>query len=363
MQDNKTYSICYIAGRETTYSRTQTVLHALKSSGHRVVPILPPDKSFRHYPALLFKFLIQVRTCDLVVVGFYGHFLILFVRLITRKPILFDALVSTFFVMRDRGKAKKGGLKDRIFYMLDKVAMTAADKIVLETQDHVDARARVFKVPPSRFKRVFLPTVDDVMFPHEKQKLLDPFVVHFHGEFAPFHGVKYIIEAAHMLRDENIHFRIIGSGFTFAEDKRLVEEFQLHNCEFIERVPFAQLPELMSESAACLGIFGDTIRTLHELTNKIVEAMACGAAIITTRSAPVEELLQHEKSALLIPPANPGALADAIRKIQNDQTLRKKLGRNARNQYVKHCHLENFTQEFNAVVHELMGHHPEMVRR
>ncbi|KAA3612247.1 MAG: glycosyltransferase [Calditrichaeota bacterium] len=354
MQEDKTYSICYIAGREITYSRTHVILHTLQKMGHDVHAILPPDKSFLHYPKLLLQFLFTIRKCDLVVVGFYGHFLILFVRLITRKPILFDALVSTFFVMRDRGQSNKGGFKDQIFFLLDKVAMSAADKIILESNDHTLARARVFRLPESRFKRIYLPTIDATVYPQKIKKSLVPFLVHFHGEFAPFHGVKYILEAAKILENEAVIFRIIGDGITAAEDKRLAAELDLQNCEFIERVPFVELPERMSEAGVCLGIFGDTVRTHHELTNKVIEAMAAGCALITAKNAPVQELLQHEKSALLVPPADAKALAAAILQLKTDSALRDKLGHNARKIYLEKCSLEIFQREFNQVLNDLM---------
>ena len=288
MQNDKPYSICYLAGREETYSRTQVVLQALRSHGHAVFPILPPDKSFRHYPKLCLRFLLTFRKCDLIVVGFYGHFLILFVRLFTRKPVLFDALVSTFFVMRDRGKST-GRIKDRLFFLLDKLAMAAADKIVLESNDHTAARARVFHLPPHLFQRIYLPTNDAVFRPIDCEQKRSPFLVHFHGEFAPFHGVKYILQAAKILEGKNVRFRIIGDGITAAEDRKYARSLKLKNVEFIDRVSFELLPQLMAEAAVCLGIFGDTVRTLHELTNKVIEAMAIGAAIITAENAPVQE--------------------------------------------------------------------------
>lgn len=354
MQNDKSYSICYLAGREKSYSRTQVVLQALQSRGHVVFPMIPPDKSFRHYPKLCLRFLLAYPKCDLIIIGFYGHFLILFARLFARKPILFDALVSTFFVMRDRGKSRNG-IKDRIYYLLDKLAMAAADKIVLESDDHTAARARVFHLPPQLFQRIYLPTNDAVFRPMNCKKKQSPFLVHFHGEFAPFHGVRYILDAAKILEGQNVKFRIIGSGITAAEDRKHAASLDLHNVEFIERVSFELLPQLMAEASVCLGIFGDTVRTLHELTNKVIEAMALGAAIITAQNAPVQELLQHEKSAILIPPANAQALADAILRLQADEKLREKIGKTAREIYLQKCSMDNFTREFNAVIDTLLA--------
>ena len=47
--------IVYVAGREEGYSRTRIVYKALQSQGFDVIGCFPPDKSFKHYPALMWR--------------------------------------------------------------------------------------------------------------------------------------------------------------------------------------------------------------------------------------------------------------------------------------------------------------------
>ena len=354
-ESHPTYRICYIAGREDEYSRTHIVLQTLRENGHAVVPILPPNKSFKHYPGLLLKFLKTHRECDLIVVGFYGHLLMPFVWLLARKPILFDALVSTYFVMRDRLDLKGFSLKAKIFFLLDKMVMAMADKIVMETNDHIIERHEEFGTPRERFTRIFLPADDNVLQPRQYSRTDGAFLVHFHGEFARFHGVKYIVEAARLLADENVRFQIIGTGQDHAECVALAHKYGLTNCNFIDRVPYAKLAHYMAKADVCLGIFGDTKRTLHELTNKVIEAMAMGRPIITTDNAPVRELLHHEESAFLIPPADPQALAKAIRTLKNNPSHCQQLGKNAYAVYCDKCSQKVFSQAFNQEVLKLVS--------
>ncbi len=82
-----------------------------------------------------------------------------------------------------------------------------------------------------------------------------------------------------------------------------------------------------------LGIFGDTSKAGRVVPNKVFQAMAVGAAIITRDSAAARELLRDGESALLIPPADPDALAIAIRRLR-DPALRERLGAAARARYV-----------------------------
>ena len=140
--------VCYIAGREATYSRTRTILEGLKQADFDVITCLPPDKRFKRYPGLIRRFIQNKKNCDLIVVGFYGQLLMPFVRLLTKKPILYDLYISTFDTMvHDRSAATSKSLKARIYKFADRLSMRMADRIILETRDHIQDYAEKFNIP------------------------------------------------------------------------------------------------------------------------------------------------------------------------------------------------------------------------
>ncbi|MBI3684975.1 glycosyltransferase family 4 protein [Candidatus Azambacteria bacterium] len=59
-----------------------------------------------------------------------------------------------------------------------------------------------------------------------------------------------------------------------------------------------------------------------------LEAMACGVPVVTTDSGGVREYAIHEETAVVVPPRNPRALADAVVRILNDKPLKQKLIKN-----------------------------------
>jgi len=355
----KQAKICYIAGREETYTRTRIVLGALKRAGYEVVPCLPPTKSFRHYWKLLLQFLWKKRGCDLVVVGFYGQLLMPFVWLLTRKPILYDMYVSTYEVMvLDRGEASRCSLKAWAYYLADKVSMLMADKIVLETHHHISRRAERFGVGLKKFERIFLAADDSVLRPCSQRETNGQFLVHFHGEFAPFHGVDQIIRAAKILEEDGVHFRIIGRGQTYDDNRRLAEQLNARNITFIDRVPYEELPRYMCEAHVCLGIFGDNPRALQELTNKVIEALAVGRALVTVRSEPVSELLEDGQSAVLVEPGNPAAIAAAIRRLKSDEQLRQRIAANGHEVYQRFCSLTVFSARLAQIIEGMLNRSP-----
>lgn len=348
--------VCYLAGREAGYSRTHNVLLALKSAGFEVETCFPPDKSKAKLPGVLLDFLRKKRDADVIVVGFYGQLLLPFVRLLSGKPILFDVYVSTYGTMvDDRLQAKADSAKAKVFWLADHLAMRAADKLILETNHHIRTYADTYRIDAAKFTRIFLPSDDSVMRPREPRPADGRFLVHFHGEYAPFHGVDVILRAAKLLEHEGVDFQIIGTGITYARDRKLAAELGLGNVNFIDRVPYAELAVYMSRADVCLGFFGGNKRADRLLTNKVIEAMGAGRPLITRRNPAVQELLSDGDSVVLVEPESPEALAAAIRRLKADPQLRQKLGQNALAAFRQQCTQPVFARQLKGIIEELVA--------
>jgi len=72
----------------------------------------------------------------------------------------------------------------------------------------------------------------------------------------------------------------------------------------------------------------------------LMEAMACGKAIVATRVGGVPEVTADGKAALLVPPEDPGALAQAIESLLADPARRESLGRAARERVIEAYRLD-----------------------
>jgi glycosyltransferase involved in cell wall biosynthesis len=62
----------------------------------------------------------------------------------------------------------------------------------------------------------------------------------------------------------------------------------------------------------------------------VLEAMACGLMVVSTNVGGIPYLLEDKITALLVPPKNPPAIADAIQRLLTDQDLAQSLVKNAR---------------------------------
>jgi glycosyltransferase involved in cell wall biosynthesis len=63
---------------------------------------------------------------------------------------------------------------------------------------------------------------------------------------------------------------------------------------------------------------------------KVYEYMAAGLPIVASRIGQLAELLHHEETALLCPPGDAPALAEALERLRHDAELSQRLGRAAR---------------------------------
>ncbi len=109
-----------------------------------------------------------------------------------------------------------------------------------------------------------------------------------------------------------------------------------------------------------LGYRTDVERLLNELDllvhparqeplgRVLLEAAACGVPIVATRVGGTPEILD-DASALLVPPDDAAALADAIVRLANDASLRRELAANARRRAVSSFNIRDRAAELAAV--------------
>jgi len=86
-----------------------------------------------------------------------------------------------------------------------------------------------------------------------------------------------------------VEFRLIGSGQTFKETKKLSKQLGLRNIEFLPPIPIEELPYEISAADICLGgHFGLTEKAARVVPGKIYQILAMEKPIIAALlSAPL----------------------------------------------------------------------------
>ncbi len=139
-------------------------------------------------------------------------------------------------------------------------------------------------------------------------------------------GNRYFIEAAAQLRSKfpQVYYVLIGDGPLRQELEALSRQLGVD-----DRVVFAGFVAEVPPALAALDIV--TMPSLREgFGLALAEAMAAGKPVVASNVGGLAELAEHEKTALLVPPADAGALAGALERLLADGGLRERLARAAR---------------------------------
>lgn len=312
---------------DPAYSRNRVLAKGLASNGAWVLHCTDRSWGPLKYVRLAIRLFALRHSYDVMVVAFPGQAVMLLARLMTRRPVIFDAFTSHYegYVL-DRTMVPGGGIRAWWYRWLDRTACRLADAVITDTQAHIDFFVQEYGLNRAKFYRVFVGTDTDVIRPDGHRPPPSPFTVHFHGHYIPLQGVRYIVDAAALLRHRDIMFNLIGRGQTYTADHAHAKRLGLRNITFIGEVPYEHLRGRMAAAHVCLGIFGDTSKTQRVIPNKVFEALAMARPLITADTSAIRELLSDE-SAVLVPAADPRALADAIVRLKDDSGLRERIAR------------------------------------
>jgi glycosyltransferase involved in cell wall biosynthesis len=281
---------------------------------------------------------------DALLVGYPGHFDLLAAKRAARgKPLVFNPLVSLAdTLVEDRARFAAGSLPARALRTLDRAAFRAADLVVADTQTH----AEFFRELGARRVEVCLVGAEERVFAPGWRQPAD-FNCLFVGKLIPLHGLETILEAAR--RAPELRFRIIGSGQLDSLMRYLPA-----NVERREWVEYERLPEELHRCGCALGIFGTSRKAQRVIPNKVFQALACGAPVVTAETPAARELLTQGESALLVPPADPDALADALRRLAAEPELARRIAAGGLIAYREHASEEILGPRWRTLIEELL---------
>lgn len=348
--------IAYVPGRELSYSRTRMFIQGLQQNGVETRVYGSPSKSFvKRSIVVSFKFLLRrKRDEEIVLVGFFGQPLAIFLKPFIRKKLVLDAFLSAYdTLVFDRKKFKEGSWAARFCFWLDKKSCRLADKVLLDTEQHIDYFVATFGLPREKFERVLIGADDSLFYPRKnpEQDKKKKLIIGFHGLFIPLQGVEYIIKAAKLLEKENLEFHLVGRGQTYEDCRRLAEGLQLQNVQFLGLKKPEEIPGCIASWDIGLGIFGETPKTQRVIPNKAYEIIAMRKPLITADTPATRELFTHRKNVYVCPAKNPEALAKAISVLVKDNRLREQLAQQGHKLYLKFCTPAQIGKQLLRVAH------------
>jgi glycosyltransferase involved in cell wall biosynthesis len=254
-----------------------------------------------------------------------------------RRRLIFDPLVSRYETrVLDRGDAEEGSAQARHNWNIDRIVMRMSDLVLADTDAHADFYIGEFDVDRGKVRTLYL-GYDDTVFGKVREREPDGlFRVLFYGSFLPLHGTDVIVDAARLL-DGGFRFRIVGSGQTMEEFRKRADGIGSGRLELSGNVPEGDLPRLISEADAVLGVFGTTQKTGMVIPNKVYQSMACGRPVVTADTPAIREIFTPGEDIVCVQPGSAGMLAGKLRRLRDERrfaaSVAEKGGRLVRERY------------------------------
>lgn len=167
-------------------------------------------------------------------------------------------------------------------------------------------------------------------------------VVGFIGTFGAWHGAivmaKAIVHYYKNYPNSNTKFLLIGEGNDLPEVKRIIEESGFEDkVIYTGRIDQTEGPRHLDACDILLSphIPNPDGTDFFGSPTKLFEYMAMGKAIIASNLNQIGEILEHNKTAILVEPNNVEALSNAINNLTLEKKLKEELGTNARLEVIK----------------------------
>lgn len=181
----------------------------------------------------------------------------------------------------------------------------------------------------------------------------EPLTVACVGRFIGLKRQEDLVEAAAILRGRGVTARFVlgGDGPTLDAVRDLARARGVDDLVAfpgrLEREAVA--PLLADADVACLPSLWEG------MPGAVMEAMACGLPVVGTRVNGIADLVEHERTGLLVPSRDPAALADALERLLRDPALRHAYGAAGRRRIVEELSLDRMVAAKTALYRTLAG--------
>jgi glycosyltransferase involved in cell wall biosynthesis len=267
-----------------------------------------------------------------------------------RVPLVADAMISMSDTLAgDRARVGEG--VGRALAAVDTVTLRCADAVVADTDAHARFYEERFGVAAGRLG-VARVGAEAAVFPPAPPPLGTPRML-FYGKLSPLHGLGTLLEAARLPGSPPL--RLIGDGQLGGWLDAEIRRDRPPGFEHAPWVEYERLGEELAAAAICLGVFGRSAKAARVVPNKVYHAMSVGRPVITADTPAAREVLEHERTALLVPAGDAHALAAAMRRLAGDGELRTRLGAAARERFLEVASEEVVARAFLSTIERAAG--------
>jgi glycosyltransferase involved in cell wall biosynthesis len=189
----------------------------------------------------------------------------------------------------------------------------------------------------------------------ERFGVQDKFLVVYAGSQGPANDLRTLLRCADRLRDDpSIQVLLFGDGKERPSLQREAQDLGLSNVTFAEWVPKAQVPEILAAADVCVASLMNIPMFTTTYPNKVFDYMAAGRPTILAIDGVIREVVEASGGGIFVPPGDPVAMAEAVRRLRRDPALRAEMGRAARAFVAANFDRDAQAEEFREVLHRMV---------
>lgn len=254
---------------------------------------------------------------------------------------------------------KAGGISEnsiiyKYFNRVSRKLYCQADKIMVTSKLFKKYFSENFGINDS--KLIYMPQYADTFFEEMKSNKIfdknkDSFNIVFAGNMGTAQSLPTILEAARILKSENINvtWHMVGNGSEYESSKKKAQEYMLDNVIFYGRKPKTDMPKYYSMADAMLvTLFKDELIS-YTLPAKVQSYMASGKPIIAAADGETPDIISQSECGLCAHSEDAKGLADCVKKFINENKY-EEYSDNSRKFYFKHFSKERFMNQLEEIL-------------
>jgi glycosyltransferase involved in cell wall biosynthesis len=255
---------------------------------------------------------------------------------------------------------RAGGLIHRTWMRVDRFTLSQADRVIVLGEDMREVLAR--KLPSNQQDKVVVIqnwADGDAVVPKDKTSsvnarqnaLVEPFVVQYSGNVGLSQGLEVVLDAADLLRGEDVVFTIVGQGVVLARLKAAAAERGLSSIRFLSRAPDAELADSLAACDAALVPLSAGMEGLS-VPSKYYVVLASGRPVLAMMNvgSEVARSVVENDCGIVVGPGDADGLRRAILRLKADRALLSRLGQNARRAFEQRYTRRRALEEYSSLL-------------
>ena len=252
-------------------------------------------------------------------------------------------------------KISENGLIANVWKWFNQYTLKKSNKIIIIGRD---MKKWVFSTSPKYInKTLYIPIWQDdnlikpIGFKRNPfvitNNLQDKFVVQYSGNMGLWNDMRTFALAANKLVENKIHFTFIGDGI---RRKEFLENLSKETSQSVQLFPFQPRKDLGSILTACHLALVSLNNGLEGIAvpSKIMGILAAGIPVIAMvpSNSEIALIIKENSCGVVLEPGDHIGLAANLLKLKGDKELRKCMGNNGRNAFLKKYSVKIVSEEY-----------------